>query len=184
MQPDSTATACTSNGSSERELTSHLAVHLHFWPTGTAKQVCQRQPFLPMQHMHACTNNLHRAAGDSRAALAPVLAHKTLPPGSFKWMLFGDDDTIFFVDSVLEFLQDFDPDLPYFISGSALVCVPGCFIAQVGEATMCVAECTLLRPMKQCRLHTAGACQMPAFRSVARWCLPMQTAGLCGCSSM
>ena len=49
-----------------------------------------------------------------------MLAHKALAPGSFRWMLFGDDDTIFFVDSVLEFLQDFDPDLPYFISGGAL----------------------------------------------------------------
>lgn len=34
-------------------------------------------------------------------------------------MLFGHDDTFFFVDHVLELLQDFDPDLPYIITGTA-----------------------------------------------------------------
>lgn len=32
-------------------------------------------------------------------------------------MLFGHDDTFFFVNNVLELLQDFDPDLPYVITG-------------------------------------------------------------------
>lgn len=31
-------------------------------------------------------------------------------------MLFGHDDTFFFVNNVLELLQDFDPDLPYVIT--------------------------------------------------------------------
>ena len=113
-----------------------------------------------------------------------MLAHKTLAPGSYKWMLFGDDDTIFFVNSVLEFLQDFDPDLPYFISGGALVHMAACIVVQNGEAAMYVAWCTLLLPMKQCRLRTAETCQMPALRSVARCYLPMQTAGLCCCCSV
>ena len=137
-----------------------------------------------MQHKHVCIIKQYCAAGDSRAALAPVLAHKALAPGSFKWMLFGDDDTIFFVNSVLEFLQDFDPDLPYFISGGALVHMAACTIAQRGEAATYVALCTLLLPMKQCRLHTAEACQMPALRSAASCCLPTQAAGLCCCSSV
>lgn len=34
-------------------------------------------------------------------------------------MLYGDDDTFFFVDGVLELLQDFDPSLPYFITGAS-----------------------------------------------------------------
>lgn len=37
--------------------------------------------------------------------------------GNYSWMLYGDDDTLFFIDSVSELLQDFDPSLPYFISG-------------------------------------------------------------------
>ena len=39
--------------------------------------------------------------------------------GDYKWMLFGHDDTFFFVNNVLELLQDFDPDMPYIITGSA-----------------------------------------------------------------
>ena len=39
--------------------------------------------------------------------------------GDYKWMLFGHDDTFFFVNNVLELLQDFDPDLPYIITGNA-----------------------------------------------------------------
>jgi hypothetical protein len=29
-----------------------------------------------------------------------------------------DDDTIFFPDAVIRLLEDFDPDMPYFISGA------------------------------------------------------------------
>ncbi|KAL0040094.1 hypothetical protein WJX79_006208 [Trebouxia sp. C0005] len=53
--------------------------------------------------------------GDSRAALTPFLAHEAFE-GDYKWILYGDDDTFFFVDGVLELLQDFDPSLPYFIT--------------------------------------------------------------------
>ena len=38
---------------------------------------------------------------------------------SFKWLLFGDEDTVFFVDNALELLQDFDPSMPYIITGAA-----------------------------------------------------------------
>lgn len=37
---------------------------------------------------------------------------------TYKWMLYGDDDTLFFVDGILDMLKDFDPDMPYFISGT------------------------------------------------------------------
>ena len=40
--------------------------------------------------------------------------------GNYSWMLYGDDDTLFFIDSVTELLQDFDPSLPYFITGMGL----------------------------------------------------------------
>lgn len=32
-------------------------------------------------------------------------------------MLYGHDDTFFFVEGVLDLLQDFDPSLPYVITG-------------------------------------------------------------------
>lgn len=53
--------------------------------------------------------------GDTRAALAPFIAHKLLGD-TYKWMLYGDDDTFFFVEGVLDMVQDLDPDMPYFIT--------------------------------------------------------------------
>ena len=54
--------------------------------------------------------------GDTRAALVPYLAHASFGD-SYKWLLYGDDDTVWFMESVMKLLQDFDPDLPYFITG-------------------------------------------------------------------
>ncbi len=54
--------------------------------------------------------------GDSRAALVPFLAHKQFGD-TYKWLLYMDDDTIFFPDAVIRLLEEFDPDMPYFISG-------------------------------------------------------------------
>ncbi|KAG2494746.1 hypothetical protein HYH03_006992 [Edaphochlamys debaryana] len=34
----------------------------------------------------------------------------------FKWMLMGDDDTVFFMRGVKALLRDYDPQLPYFLS--------------------------------------------------------------------
>ena len=45
---------------------------------------------------------------------------------SFKWLLFGDEDTVFFVDNVLELLQDFDPSMPYIITGAVLPVAQEC----------------------------------------------------------
>jgi hypothetical protein len=35
---------------------------------------------------------------------------------SYKWLLYGDDDTLFFPDAVLDLLEPFDHDLPYAIT--------------------------------------------------------------------
>ena len=49
----------------------------------------------------------------------PFLAHKQLGD-TYKWLLYGDDDTVWFMDGVLDVLSDLDPDTPYFISGEVL----------------------------------------------------------------
>lgn len=54
--------------------------------------------------------------GDSRAALAPLLAHKALA-GQYKWILYGDDDTIWFLNGVVQLLQNLDPSMPYIVTG-------------------------------------------------------------------
>lgn len=35
---------------------------------------------------------------------------------SYKWLLYGDDDTVFFPEAALQLLAGFDPDLPYAIT--------------------------------------------------------------------
>ena len=55
-------------------------------------------------------------AGDLRATVAPFLANMTIGPDNFKWMLFGDDDTVFLIDNVLNLLPHLDPSLPYFMT--------------------------------------------------------------------
>ena len=51
-----------------------------------------------------------------RAALAPFLANKTAAPASYKWILYGDDDTFWFIDNALVYLSQLDPDMPYLLS--------------------------------------------------------------------
>ncbi|KAK9807637.1 hypothetical protein WJX72_005062 [[Myrmecia] bisecta] len=53
--------------------------------------------------------------GDSRAALMPFLAHKHFGD-TYKWLLYGDDDTIFFLDAVLKLVKGLDPNTPYFLT--------------------------------------------------------------------
>ena len=35
---------------------------------------------------------------------------------SYKWLLYGDDDTVFFPEAARQLLARFDPDLPYAIT--------------------------------------------------------------------
>ncbi|KAK9803696.1 hypothetical protein WJX73_002056 [Symbiochloris irregularis] len=53
--------------------------------------------------------------GDSRAALAPFLAHKYYGD-SYKWLMYGDDDTLFFPHALKRTLQNLDPNIPYFLT--------------------------------------------------------------------
>ena len=36
---------------------------------------------------------------------------------TYKWLLYGDDDTFFFTDAVLSVLGRLDPEMPYFLTG-------------------------------------------------------------------
>ena len=40
---------------------------------------------------------------------------------SYKWLLYGDDDTFFFLDAAMNVLQHLDPQMPYFFTGGAAV---------------------------------------------------------------
>ncbi|KAK9816820.1 hypothetical protein WJX72_005362 [[Myrmecia] bisecta] len=53
--------------------------------------------------------------GDTRAALVPFMAHRQLGD-TYKWLLYGDDDTVWFIDGMMRILENLDPDMPYFIT--------------------------------------------------------------------
>ena len=74
--------------------------------------------------------------GDTRAALVPYLAHASFGD-TYKWLLYGDDDTVWFMESVMRLLQDFDPDLPYFITGQ---CRSTDTSAQPGMCHVCASS--------------------------------------------
>ncbi|BDA47330.1 hypothetical protein COCOBI_10-1760 [Coccomyxa sp. Obi] len=54
-------------------------------------------------------------AGDPRAAMVPFLAYKGLND-SFKWLFYGDDDTVFFLEGAMNVVKDLDPNMPYFLT--------------------------------------------------------------------
>ncbi len=53
--------------------------------------------------------------GDQRAALTPFLAYRRLGD-TFKWLLYGDDDTVFFTEAALGLASTMDSELPYVIT--------------------------------------------------------------------
>lgn len=54
--------------------------------------------------------------GDVRAGVTPFLAAHLHGYDNFKWMLYGDDDTVFFIDNALEMLEGLDHNMPYFLT--------------------------------------------------------------------
>ena len=48
--------------------------------------------------------------------MAPFIANNTAGIDSYKWMLFGDDDTVFYVDNILRMLETLDHTMPYILS--------------------------------------------------------------------
>ncbi len=66
-------------------------------------------------------------AGDFRAAVAPFLTYELIG-STFDWLLYGDDDTIFFAHGTAQLLADFDAGMPYIITGAApyLQCCDHC----------------------------------------------------------
>ena len=71
------------------------------------------------QHMHAERKIIKEQApwkvGDGRWLAAPFLAHAHYG-NTYRWMLFGDDDTTFFLAGAVRLLMQYDDTLPYWIS--------------------------------------------------------------------
>jgi hypothetical protein len=59
--------------------------------------------------------SIHTHRGHLRAAMSFVLAHKAVGP-TYKWMLGGDDDTLFYPQNLIRILSHLNHSMPYFIS--------------------------------------------------------------------
>ena len=51
-----------------------------------------------------------------RSALVAWRANATIGAHQFKWILYGDDDTLFAIDNVLAMVNRFDHNQPYFLA--------------------------------------------------------------------
>lgn len=58
--------------------------------------------------LSTCHRNYHRAA------IAPFIANVTAD--SYKWILYGDDDTVFNVDNVLRLVSGLNASQPYLLT--------------------------------------------------------------------
>ena len=47
----------------------------------------------------------------------------------FKWLFYGDDDTVFFVEPAMNVVRTLDPDLPYFLTGAVSIFQPAWFVS-------------------------------------------------------
>lgn len=56
-----------------------------------------------------------RNAGDVRAAVVPFFAHQHYGP-TYKWLLYGDDDTVWFMDNVRRLLAGLDHEQPMMLT--------------------------------------------------------------------
>lgn len=80
--------------------------------------------------------------------MAPFLANHSQGADNYKWMLYGDDDTVFYLDNVLRMLEPLDPTMPYFITDHIW------FLRSLTEGeSPCICECMLL-----CKSVRAGLC--------------------------
>ncbi len=50
------------------------------------------------------------------AALAPFIANMTVGVDKYKWILYGDDDTVFNIDNVLRLVNGLNASNPYLLT--------------------------------------------------------------------
>ena len=53
---------------------------------------------------------------NTRFAVLPFLAYQDLGD-TFKWMLLGEDSTVFFMDAILSYAEGLDHNMPYIVTG-------------------------------------------------------------------
>lgn len=108
--------------------------------------------------------------------MAPFIANNTNGIDSYKWMLFGDDDTVFYVDNILRMLETLDHTMPYILSDHIW------FPTDLeSEALMPFPECCLATPLCA-SLHVLSA-TAPILHSMSLLVQVMQHATVMSCLS-
>ena len=124
------------------------------WPTG------------PLETWWTVTPPPDKEVGRQRNGIAVRLGNATEDSRDWDWVLYGDDDTLFFVEAALEMLEDLDPNLPFYmgpVNMEALPCVREadkiayCAVPGTPEVTAYTVDGT------PCLLHPA---QAPCRRSL------------------
>ncbi|RYE14438.1 MAG: hypothetical protein EOP45_19635, partial [Sphingobacteriaceae bacterium] len=59
----------------------------------------------------------HQYAIPARNITCRKLGFRLAFGDTYKWMLYGDDDTMFFAEGIQNLVKDIDPNMPYFITG-------------------------------------------------------------------
>ena len=79
----------------------------------------------------------------------------------YKWMLYGDDDTLWFTGGVLDLLKDLDPDMPYVITGmtqSVALCCPAYAVLRWTGLCCAMRHCVDIRYPLLCHACCAVMC--------------------------
>ncbi|KAG2501562.1 hypothetical protein HYH03_000069 [Edaphochlamys debaryana] len=115
-------------------------------------------------------------SGDTRAAVAPFAAHRHFK-GTYKWLLYGDDDTIFFMDAVKRMLASLDPDQPLALSDSLWYNsihpnphAPRCLPCDMREEDLPpLLDILEARNMEAGRMHYARLGKLPSEEELLGW---------------
>ncbi len=94
---------------------------------------------------------------------------------SFKWVLYGDDDTVFFVDGALDMLENLDYNMPYLLSDDVW------FVEDDGKHGSACIQNACISLLARC-MQSGPGCLVAAdlcypFRCV--WTQLIVTFGLC-----
>lgn len=124
----------------------------------------------------------------NRAGVTPFLAAHLHGYKNFKWMLYGDDDTVFFIDNALDMLEGLDHNMPYFLTdhlwfpdqfgNSSFIAVHVCLLNNNKQANRYISlPPPPTRPPLQMRpsvwLPLASLCQMLKSLFLPTWAWPV-----------
>ncbi|DBB16176.1 TPA: hypothetical protein ACH3X3_015173 [Trebouxia sp. C0006] len=86
-------------------------------PSGPLFQVGRKVHNESFGYYRDLKSNMTVSSPDAlRAAMTPFLANQSLGVDSYKWILFGEDDTVFFISNAMKLLEHLDHNLPYLLT--------------------------------------------------------------------